>query len=347
VILLANVLVAFASDEDTVTTKMSEATNEFSINLAKKIFSEENKNVVTSPVSVSTLLALVLQGASGEVKKELETVLHCEAGQMREEYRKLLQNIKNSKDNATVEFANAMFVKNDVNLKETFKNIARNDFLSESISVNFDNPSNAANIMNSWAESHTHGKIKNIISEDMINSDTEMFLTNAIYFKSYWENSFPTKSTKNQTFHSRNQGKVTVPMMFQERHMCVGNIPELDARWVNIPYKGNRYSFLVVMPTEINGFDNLETRFNFQHFLNIINTKGIKKPKVHLYLPKFKVSSNLDKLQTTLAQMGLHETLSKGTISEMSERPITVSDVIQKAVIEIDEKGSEAAAENR
>ncbi|PSN48958.1 hypothetical protein C0J52_11367 [Blattella germanica] len=145
--------------------ELSVATNKFSFQLLQEIFKEQgNENVISSPVSLSTLLSILLQGAAGNTQKQLVDVLHLDAEKARSGFSKLIGNYKSLNDNTTLEFANGLFLSDAVQLVENFKKVVQNDFRSQEYSVNFSNKEKSAEIINKWASDNTHGLIPTLFT---------------------------------------------------------------------------------------------------------------------------------------------------------------------------------------
>ncbi|KAJ4451821.1 hypothetical protein ANN_03295 [Periplaneta americana] len=302
-------------------------------------------NVIISPVSVSTLLALIQQGALNNSRRQLSQVLFSGPRQLKEGYRKLIPDLLKAGENGTLEFANGAFFMEGFEILQEFKKVLSEDFVSHLETVNFSESKEAANTINSWVAKHTHNRIKTLISPESLSSDTRLVLANAIYFKDLWKTPFIEKYTRDESFYTQDGSEIKVPMMHLDGSLKMDFIESLKSQWVEIPFKGDQFSFLVIMPYNENGLDELLKQFTAQHLNDIIsNLKNTYENKIYLSLPKFKLSTTTP-LVPVLKQLGLIDVFNMNSnINGISKEHLEVSDVIQKAEIEVDEKGVKATA---
>ncbi|PVD18413.1 hypothetical protein C0Q70_20962 [Pomacea canaliculata] len=185
--------------------------------------------------------------------------------------------------------------------------------------------------INSWVEQVTDGMIQNFLPPGHINSDTVLMLLNAVFFEGFWVNEF---STGESDFTTANGTVVRVPMMHRsEGSISFKNIQALNAQVIELPYKGNRFSLFLIMPNTWDGLMNLERRLDGQPTVS-----------AQLFLPKFRLSTGKE-LNDHLKAMGLRTAFSRrADFRRISLRPLSISKVIHKAIIEVTETGSRAAA---
>jgi serpin B len=189
----------------------------------------------------------------------------------------------------------------------------------------------------------TKNKIPSIVSRQNITHDTRLILTNAIYFKGKWAKQFRKSSTiKNHTFYSPGK-KVKVPMMYQERKF---NYTETaDCQILELLYQGHEMRMIILLPKDKNGLSKIEQQLSVENLSSWLSK--IHQQKVKLYLPKFKMALETE-LSKTLNKMGMVEAFDQysADFSGITNDPLglCISDVIHKAVVEIDEEGTEAAA---
>ena len=206
--------------------------------------------------------------------------------------------------------------------------------------VNFQTqPDEAVKAINAWVSTKTRARIKELINRDVLNGDTRLILTNAIYFKGRWESVFEKSATRDEDWHSPKTSNV--PMMHQKGGYLYYEGDDFQA--VNLPYKGRQLSMLVVLPRKTDGLAALETRWATQQTFRQV-TEGFDSESVILSLPRFKIEMEF-KLKPVLC--ALHADLAfsdDADFSGIADEPLKISEVIHKAFVEVNEEGTEAAA---
>jgi serpin B len=174
----------------------------------------------------------------------------------------------------------------------------------------------------------------------MIDSLTRLVLTNAIYFNAAWAFPFNENATTDGVFHLTNGDEVTVPMMKQTESF--GYTGGEDYQAVELPYDGTKLSMVILLP-ERGEFSTFEGSLDFLKLQEIID--NIDYIQVALTMPKFEFESEFD-LKNTLADMGMPIAFSgDADFSGMNgSRNLSITDVVHKAFVSVDEAGTEAAA---
>ncbi|XP_068989079.1 serine protease inhibitor 3/4-like isoform X2 [Bombus flavifrons] len=320
-----------------------EGANQFSSPFFQTVRKHNPGNLITSPLSASIALAMAASGARGNTEAQFRNVLHLPTseGLVTSGYQSLIDNLNNVKDNKLA-VANKAFISAKLNMKPSYKNLTEVYFRSASQLVDFGQKEEAANIINSWVEQNTNNLIKELISAEMLNDGTRLALVNAIYFKGQWKNKFDPKLTNDMPFHTSKVEVKNVPTMYRIGKYKYGVLVDLNAKFVVIPYKGDEFSMVIILPNEIDGLSDVEKKLQNTSLKNIIS-QGHEE-EMELWLPKFKMESNLQ-LNDVLKKMGLTDAFTAhANFSGIADETLYVSDVIQKAYIEVNEEGSEAAA---
>ncbi|KAK0178590.1 hypothetical protein PV327_007468 [Microctonus hyperodae] len=171
-------------------------------------------------------------------------------------------------------------------------------------------------------------------------------MANAVYFKGEWAEEFPAYATKSHPFHISETSTKNVDMMSRRAKYNWGPINQFNAKYIELPYKGENASMFIILPNEINGLANIEENY---HQINFDEYSNGQKSEVELVMPKFSFQTELD-LKSTLQKMNIKNmfetTANFHGISDNAEG-LYVNDVIQKTVIAVDEQGTEAAAVTR
>ncbi|XP_063242445.1 leukocyte elastase inhibitor-like [Bacillus rossius redtenbacheri] len=338
VLLMAAVCgVARADSND---TELRDAVTGTSIDLFKAVSAGGVENLVLAPIGVNILLALLEQGAAGQSALQLRSALRLERPQLKEGYGGLSEDLqKSGSQDVQLEVANRVFVDKDFPVQPDFLEVAARDFGSGVENITSEGGGDA---INAWVARATHDKITNIV-EPVLPVGTVMVLANAIYFKSPWLNPFNKFYTHDNTFRVNPTKNVTVPLMFQQDYFQTGSNEDLNCKWVELYFKGENYSLLVILPNEQFGLADLLARLAPSDVTKMLH-EGAKKG-VSLYLPRFSLATKT-KLVPALKQLGITEVFEAGRsdLSGISSEPLSVSDVLQKATMEIDEEGGVASA---
>jgi len=300
------------------------------------------QNLVFSPFSISTVMAMLSAGARGETLHQINKGLFFPPSPtLQAEYKNIIPSIRSTED-FTIEIANKVFVKKNFSILRNFQEILRNSFHSNIQSMNFEDSKAAADTINDWVEDRTRDKIKDLIQPDMISGDTRMVLVNAIYFKSNWAKKFDRSEP--MKFHISPSSSVDVPMMRKTDEIFYASLDSLSSTMIELPYKGDRIVMQVLLPNTKYGLVGLEDKLKNVDIHELFE-KEKEKTEVIIGLPKFK-QENTVQLNKQLSMLGLNNMFSPladfSGISDVSG--LHVSQVVQKAFIEVNEEGTEAAA---
>ena len=339
---------------DTNNIKAAVAGNaDFALNLYGKLKDDQNAtapkgNLFFSPYSISTALAMTYGGARGETQKQMADVLHFTLPRQNlysafgALQKQLVQKDKSC--GYQLLFANGLwgqqgepFLKEFLNLTEYYygANLSQLDFVNET--------DQSRRTINSWVEEKTNNKIKDLIPAGGVDEQTAMVLTNAIYFKGEWKTKFSWWKTRKTDFAVSAKDKVKVPMMHLKEDFRYYEDEKLQI--LELPYKGDEICMVVILPTNIEGITEIENTLTAES-LNVLLSK-IKSTKVDVYFPRFKMTWGTFSLKNTLAALGMPGAFEpeRADFSGMNgRRNLWISDVFHKAFIEVNEKGTEAAA---
>ncbi|XP_076242565.1 antichymotrypsin-2 isoform X9 [Calliopsis andreniformis] len=322
---------------------VSQGSNEFASSLFQAVVEENRGNLIMSPLSVSVVLAMAAYGARGETEEQFKKVLHLPSSKTlgTSGYQALIDSINGIKENKLL-LANKVFAAEKFAVKPDYKSLTENYFRSVTQLVNFAKSNEAANTINTWVQQNTNNRINELVSPGDLNAMTALVLVNAVYFKGQWKNKFNPTFTKDMPFHVNENTVKNVPTMYRQGSYKYGELPNLNAKFIEIPYKGNELSMVIILPNEINGLAAVEQKLQSVSLADILN-QGYERD-VQLFLPKFKIEKKIE-LNGILGKMGLTSMFSsRANFSGIADDDLVVSKVVQKAFIEVNEEGSEAAA---
>ncbi|KAI4492424.1 hypothetical protein M0804_002215 [Polistes exclamans] len=297
-----------------------EGTNHFSTSFFAEVASSNHGNLITSPLSVSIVLSMAAYGARGETQDEMKSVLHLPPmSQATRGYSNLIKYLSYATD-VESRLANKIFVNKRCSVKPSYEKMIEDAFLSSSQSVDFSQSASAANTINQWVEEQTNHRIKDLVNSDSFSSSTVMFLVNAVYFKGNWKTEFDPRFTQNRPFYVSKTEIKNVPTMFGSGKYNYGVLPECKASFVELPYKGEDCSMVIILPDEIDGLAAVEKKMAL-HGLNEVLKKG------------------------EITEMGIRKAFEKNeaNFQGISDSDVYISKVVQKAFIEVNEEGTEAA----
>lgn len=268
--------------------------------------SQPGDNIIISPLSVSSVLALLSQGANANTYEELKKGLHLSgdktstANQFHEYYSVLQRSVGQS----DLSIANKIYVQNDYKVKKEFHDVAVQKFASDIANLDFGKSSESANEINQFVQEKTHDRIKDLIEPSMINSDTRMVLVNAIYFKGNWKYQFEQERTIKTDFYTSETEKVSVDMMRMKKHFNYASLDDLDATALEMQYANSNFTFLILLPNTRTGLAALETKLKNYDLSQI--TAQMRSEEVDVSIPKFKVEFKIN-LNEVLKNVRIHE----------------------------------------
>ncbi|XP_011149751.1 antichymotrypsin-2 isoform X2 [Harpegnathos saltator] len=318
----------------------------FSTNFVKTIAKEKEGNLICSPLSANVALSMAATGSEGETKKQFKNVLKLPEmeAQTLESYQHLINNL-NDVENVTLKLANKIFIASNFLIKPEYKNSLQTYFYSDIQSVDFKQNQQAANTINDWSKEKTNNRIDNIVKAADLDPSTALVLANAVYFKGKWAKEFDPKNTKDRPFHVDTNTVKQVPTMYRKGYYKFVELPEHNVKCIEIPYANTQVNMVIILPNEIDGLAALTN--NLDVITEVCNTRLSEayEREVKLYLPKFKIESELNLKDILSDKMGLSEPFSNSAnFHGISDVPLKISKVVQKAFIEVNEEGSEAAA---
>ena len=238
--------------------------------------------------------------------------------------------------------ANGVFLTEGLSVRLSFKRLISKFYSAGFEELDFaGDPQGTADYINQWVEDRTNGKIKDIVSPDLIQQSV-MALANAIYFKGFWKCPFNTLDTRPAPFKvSRNQ-EVSVNTMIQTARLRYSMNSRLCCQIVELPYEGDRLAMYILLPTETDGLAALESKLTFQSLTSAL--AGLRPRRLSIAIPRFEITVSSE-LSQQLRPMGISLAFSSGAdFSGMAQGDLSISVVLHKAFVSVDEEGTEAAA---
>jgi len=314
----------------------------FAFKLLKQLAKDQpGASIFISPYSASTVLQMACNGAGGQTKTEMQRVLGTTglaAEALNAANKDCDRAINSQGTNVLLTAANAIWYRKGTPVKPAFVSCNREFFGATVAALDFDDP-RSTGIINAWASEKTHGKI-NGIADGLINRWTELVLASAVYFKGRWETPFDVKSTKNRVFHFRAGRQKQVPMMEQTRKFAYRRGTGYQA--VRLPYQGCALAMYVFLPDAGSSPEKLIGIMSGDTWQRVTEP-GFGKREGTVVLPRFKLEYGVE-LKQPLSALGMRAAFGKADLSGISDGPLFVSAVRQRAFVEVNEEGTEAVA---
>lgn len=302
----------------------------------------KNKNVLISPLSIQLALAMTANGAGGQTKTEMEKLL---GGELTiEELNKYLYTYAGSLpsgDKYRITLANSIWFRDDedrLTVEKEFLQTNANYYGAQAYKAPFDRQTLAD--INNWAEEHTDGMIDKIL--DTIDSDTVMYLINALVFDAEWNEVYEKSDIYNDIFTSVTGKKRTVEMMNSGES---GYLDDGKAKGFIKDYKEGRYSFVALLPNEgVDIYEYIEG-LTSEGLMNAI--QGAQSDVVMATMPKFSYEYSL-KMNDVLADLGMPSAFSSAAdfskLGKSAYGNLYIGEVLHKTFISVDELGTKAGA---
>ena len=327
----------------TVETNIIASTNEFGLDLFKEVIREKpDENIIISPLSVYYALGITFNGAGGSTESAFRSVLNF--GSIN--YEEINTSFKNLTDMlltldplVQLSIANSVWYQLDYPVKQSFFEIAQKYFSAEVQGVNFGDIE-SKRIMNKWIKIKTNGKIEKTIEEVLIDDDV-LYVINAIYFYGNWVTQFDPSSTNNGIFYLEDGNEKYIKMMQTESDFFYGDFSDVSV--IDLPYGGGAYSMTIILPNSGKSINAVINNFSKPAISEWI--QNLSKHSIYLSMPKFKIEFGLN-LNKALINLGMIEVFKSGYFPKLfeEEHAKKIVDVIHKAYVDVNEKGTEAAA---
>jgi serpin B len=330
--------------------------NQFGFDLGQKVAASNDlsaSNIVYSPLSAAYALAMTYAGARGKTAEEMKAVLGDSFGDMRfhqaanalaRQLETLVhgQTLGGSVHKVDLNVTDALFARLSLPLKADFLDLLATEYDSGVHRVDFAGDPEAARVtINDWVSGQTHAKVNDLFPAGSIDGQAQLVLVNALYFFGSWANAINPVATRDADFHPSAAATVQVPTM--HFYLSTNYHSEADFALAELPYDGNGLRMTVVLPAE-GKFDELRTKTSaawLQHARS-----NLSASELVVSLPKFKVTTGTVSLRQGLEDLGMKLAFTdQSDLSGIStEGPLVIADVLQKAYIEVNENGTEAAA---
>jgi serine protease inhibitor len=316
--------------------------------LAFRVFSQlsgrgKTRNLFISPLSLSIAMALLHNGADGSTKQELSRLLgiqDIEPDRVNTAYAALVGGIEQrGSQQSHLSIANSLWAEQGLTFKSEFLQSSHNFYSTEIFNLNFAKSDNLS-VINGWIDRQTNGKITEIVNSGDINANTILILLNAIYFKGIWKQQFNKADTREAPFIVSDNKSKLHPLMSQSGTYEYLQTQEFQA--IVLPYSESDINTIVFLPNEQNSLTDFLQYLNFENFREWRSQFSMLQGD--LVLPRFTIEYE-ESLMDVFITLGLDTALSgSANYQNITDESIAISEIRHKALIEVNEEGTEASA---
>lgn len=317
------------------------AVNDFGLRLVRETARERpGKNVFLSPFAVAGALTLTANGAAGATQQEMLRTLGFDATALvaaNEAFHRANAMLDYSDPRVTISPALSLWLDAPATIRPDFLRIAKQDFNAETRTLDLQAPDAPARV-NSWARDHTGGLLSAGIRS--FGGNDTLAIVDALYFHGEWSTKFQKEDTGPAPFHRLDGQDVTVDMMHGKTGS--GGFREPDVRAVRIPYGNGALSMYVFMPEVEGGLPVWLDRLTPMRWESLLGK--CQGNAVSVAMPRFHLESE-PPVMSALRRMGMARTFtSEADFSAMSPEHVWISRFSHKALLDVDEDGTTAAA---
>ena len=311
----------------------------FTVELFRAVATKRQGNLVLSPHGVDIVLSMLLEGARGTTADELRNGLH---GIDPRELARLERTLRGrSGEGVTVELASSEWLQEDFAVRSEYRRFVEGTFGAEPHEVDFaEHNKKATEAINNHVAEKTHGYIPRLF-DDPLDPLTRLVLVSTAYLHARWAAPFSESSTTPMPFTLLDGSRVPRPTMHQTAQYATAAGDGWRA--VSLPYEGGALSMLVVVPDDLESFQAQLT----PALMSRIGAAANTPKRVELTMPKFEFRTG-GSLKGELAALGMKTMLTDAAdltgIAPPQPDPLKVTDVVQQAWVQVDERGTKAAA---
>jgi serine protease inhibitor len=324
-------------------TNVVERNTQFAFTIFKQLNEEDKgKSIFISPLSISTALSMAYQGAGTTTKDAMAKALGYQGmdiGEVNKSYQNLLRYLRQADSKVELNISNSIWIRDGIQVKDDFLSVNKDIFNADAIMLDFSKTS-AADKINNWISDATKGKITKMIAPP-IPEDAIMYLINAIYFKGDWKKQFEKKATFSTAFHTEDGKSDNIMMMSRNGKVEYGEVEGTKA--VRLPYGKGKIAMYCILPDKGTSIDGFIQGMSFDKWTSIKESIS-KKEEVILQIPRFSLEYGIKELNESLSTLGMGEAFGDNADFSGIREDTSISRVLHKAMIEVNEGGSEAAA---
>ncbi len=345
---LMSTLLSFAKDSAPTAPqgRIADGNNDFACNLLRAIYEQQQGggSFIMSPISVSYMLGMLNDGAEGETQRQITDVLGLDGSpqKINQHFKKIMNEASSVDSTVTIKIANSININSarGYRLIPKYKENMQKFYDAQIDAFPFTDDRNV-DIINNWCNTHTDGMIPKIL--DSLDPYAAMYLLNAVFFKASWTDKFDPNNTRNKIFTKQDgtllehkMMNVAIKAAYGSNNLC---------KMLCLPYGNGSYSMYVLLPHEGKTVGDIIQSLSAQQLAQQ-RTKEMTIQNVDIEMPRFTTESKTH-LEQVLSSMGMplaFHYLAAQFSKMIEDEELWVSMMMQKAKIEVNEKGTKASA---
>lgn len=313
---------------------------------------EPGKNLVFSPFSISTALAMTYAGARGDTQTEMKSTLHfgLEEPALHEAFNAVDRALAARGEGQLgadqmpfkLNVSNALWQQRELQVEAAFLDTLALHYGAGVFMLDFrTQPEPSRKTINSWVAQRTEQLIPELLPDNSIKTGTVLVLTNTVYFNASWQTKFDKNLTRDSPFQRADGSMVQVPMMNAGLTSGISYAQGAGYEAVSLPYAGDELAFIAVLP-EGGSYAALEAGASATWFSQL--QAQLAPSSVRLTLPKLDTKT-ATKLRTPLKALGMTRAFeAHAEFSGITPTAVAIDDVIHQAMVKVFEEGTIAAA---
>ncbi len=314
-------------------SKTINANNKFAFDYYTQV--NENQNIFFSPWSITSAFAIVNEGAKGNTADEIQNVFGLDENS-KENFKAINKILNQENPGYIIEVANSLWLAQDFTLHTDYVDTVQTYYDGTIEKVDF--ADDGTDVINGWVSDKTRQKIPKLFDPPLL-PNTRLVIANAIYFNGTWSMPFDEKNTRDDKFIVSPGEDVTVPFMNKDSFYNHTMTDELQI--IELPYEGNGASMLILLPERIDGMESLEEQLTAE---NLEKWRSeMTKSRLFLQIPKFTLETEYN-LVKDLMSLGIKDAFGPADFTGISSESLFIDRAVHKAFVDVNEKGTEAAA---
>uniref|UniRef100_A0A8B9Y8I1 Serpin family B member 13 n=1 Tax=Bos mutus grunniens TaxID=30521 RepID=A0A8B9Y8I1_BOSMU len=309
----------------------------FGLDLFKDLSKTDEGNVLFSPAGISTTIGMLppmTRGATATQEQELE-----KTEEIHHQLQRVLSEISKPNDDYELKIANRLFGEKTYLFLQKYLDYVEKHYHASLEPVDFVNAADESRKkINSWVESQTNEKIKDLLPDGSLSSSIKLVVVNVIYFKGQWDREFKKENTKEEEFWLNKSTSKSVPMMTQRQSFSFKTLEDVPAKILGLPYRSHDLSMFVLLPNDIDGLEKIIDKITPEKLIEWTSAGRMEERAVDLHLPRFRVAGSYD---LEAASAGL---CAAGLAGSPVGAGLRAQRLLHRSVLEVTEAGTEAAA---
>jgi serpin B len=332
-----------ASQPGTKLNQLVNANNRFGFDLFTQLQLQpksQSQNIFISPQSIAIALGMTRNGTAGKTQAEITQTLGLEQfdpATVDSNYEQLIETLNTADKSGKLAIANSLWVNQNISLKDSFIKTTQDFYQGKVSNLDFTDTS-AKNTINQWVASNTANQIPAIV--DSISPEAALYLINAIYFKASWTDKFDPNTTTKQPFQLESKTTKPVAMMSQTGDYRYYENEQFQA--IRLPYGKGKLAMYIFLPQANSSLEQFNQQLNLANWQAWLSQ--MRSQPGNVSLPKFKLEYTTE-LKDVLSSLGMQQIFNsaQADFSAMTDSAVVLDQVKHKAVIEVNEEGTEAA----